>query len=170
MLISLSAGIWKIIRSWLDPVVANKVQFTNNIKDLQEHIASSRVLKELDGEEDWEYKYVEPAAGENSKMADTAKRDALLAAREKLYQEYEEATLRWIKEPQDASVKESRDAIAARLRADYWVLDPYVRARSLYDRTGWIQGDKVDPYPVAKSGSVSAPEVDENGMLADDVD
>lgn len=160
-------GIWKIIRSWLDPVVASKIQFTNNLKDLQEHIDSSRVLKELDGEEDWQYKYVEPAPGENAKMKDTATRDTLLAAREQLYQEYEEATLQWIQEPQNATHKTKRESIAAKLRADYWVLDPYLRARSLYDRTGWIQGEKVDPYPSKTSGVV---DTDEHGMLADDVD
>lgn len=126
------------------------------------------MLKDLDGEEDWEYKYVEPAPGENTKMSDTATRDGLLAAREKLYQEYEVATLRWIKEPQDVSLKAQREAVATKLRADYWVLDPYVRARSLYDRTGWIQGEKVDPYPAKRSEA--AAQVDENGMLADDVD
>lgn len=163
------SGIWKIIRTWLDPVVANKVQFTNNLKDLQEHIAPSRVPKELDGEEDWEYKYIEPTPGENAKMSDTATRDSLLAARDKLYQEYEEATLQWIKEPQDPSHKTQRENVAAKLRADYWVLDPYVRARSMYDRTGWIQGEKVDPYP-SKTNEAAAAQVDENGMLADDVD
>lgn len=127
------------------------------------------MLKELDGEEDWEYKYIEPTPGENAKMSDTATRDGLLAAREKLYQEYEEVTLRWIKEPQNVALKAQRDDIAAKLRTDYWVLDPYVRARSMYDRMGWIQGEKVDPYPAKKSEAVAA-QVDENGMLADDVD
>lgn len=146
-----ATGIWKIIKGWLDPVVASKVHFTNNIKDLEEFVAPSRVLKELDGEEDWEYKYVEPIPGENDKMKDTTTRDGLLAAREQLYKDYENATLDWIKNPEDGSHKVQRDSIAAKLRADYWVLDPYLRARSLYDRTGWIQGDKVEPYPIAKS-------------------
>ncbi|KAL1861809.1 phosphatidylinositol transfer protein csr1 [Diaporthe australafricana] len=140
-------GIWKIIKGWLDPVVASKVHFTNNLKDVEQFIHSSRVLKELDGQEDWTYTYVEPTPGENDKMKDEVTRDGLLAAREQLYKDYEEATLKWIQNPDDATVKTQRDSIATKLRVDYWNLDPYVRARSLYDRTGWLQGEKVDPYP-----------------------
>lgn len=161
-------GIWKIIRGWLDPVVASKVHFTNNVKDVEEFIPKSRILKEFDGEEDWEYKYVEPVPGESDKMKDEATRDSLLAAREQLYKDYEEATLKWIKSPEDASIKAQRNSIAAKLRADYWNLDPYLRARSLYDRTGWIQGDKVTPYP-QKAGEAAKP----NGAgetASDDVD
>ncbi|KAH8757355.1 phosphatidylinositol transfer protein CSR1 [Diaporthe sp. PMI_573] len=155
-------GIWKIIKGWLDPVVASKVHFTNNIKDVEQFIHSSRVLKELDGQEDWTYKYVEPVPGENDKMKDEATRDGLLAAREQLFKDYEQATLRWIQNADDASVKAQRNSIAAKLRADYWQLDPYVRARSLYDRTGWLQGEKVDPYPKKAN--------DESATTADDVD
>lgn len=99
-------------------------------------------------------------------MKDTTKRDGLLAAREQLYKDYEEATLKWIKSPEDASIKTQRDSIAAKLRADYWVLDPYVRARSFYDRTGWIQGDKVEPYPTVKTAAVQA----DIEIQAEDVD
>ncbi|KAJ0114377.1 hypothetical protein J7T55_010766 [Diaporthe amygdali] len=140
-------GIWKIIKGWLDPVVASKVHFTNNLKDVEQFIHSSRVLKELDGQEDWTYTYVEPTPGENDKMKDEATRDGLLAAREQLYKDYEDATIKWIQNPDDKSIKVQRDSIAAKLRVDYWNLDPYLRARSLYDRTGWLQGEKVDPYP-----------------------
>lgn len=125
------------------------------------------MLKELDGGEDYEYKYVEPTPGENEKMKDTATRDGLLAAREQLYRDYEEATMKWIDNPQDAAVKAQRDSLGVKLRADYWILDPYLRARSLYDRTGWIQGEKVEPYPSKKSEAVQA--VD-NATSADDVD
>lgn len=154
-------GIWKIIKGWLDPVVASKVHFTNNIKDVEQFIHSSRVLKELDGQEDWTYQYVEPIPGENDKMNDEATRDGLLAAREQLYKDYEEATLKWIQNPEDASVKVQRNSIATKLRADYWKLDPYVRARSLYDRTGWLQGEKVDPYP-KKANAESATTADDD--------
>ncbi|KUI72279.1 hypothetical protein VM1G_07982 [Cytospora mali] len=161
-------GIWKIIRGWLDPVVASKVNFTNNLKDIEEYIPTSRILKEFDGEEDWEYKYVEPIPGENDKMKDEARRDSLLAAREQLYKDYEDATLKWIKSPEDASIKAERNNIAAKLRADYWNLDPYLRARSYYDRTGWIQGDKVTPYPEKTGEAAKANGTAETA--ADDVD
>ncbi|KAF3763794.1 CRAL/TRIO domain protein [Cryphonectria parasitica EP155] len=165
-------GIWKLIRSWLDPVVASKVHFTNNLKDLEEFVAPSRVLKELDGEEDWDYKYVEPVPGENDKMNDTATRDGMLAAREQLYKDYEQATLTWIKTPDAAGIKAQRESIASKLRADYWALDPYLRARSYYDRTGWIQGEKVDPYGTAEKtpAAVQAGANGDAATSADDVD
>lgn len=158
-----------MIRGWLDPVVASKVHFTNNLKDLEDFIHASRVPREFDGEEDYEYRYVEPIPGENDKMNDIATRDSLLAARSQLYHDYEETTAKWIKSPDDAAIKAERDSIAAKLRADYWNLDAYVRARSMYDRTGWIQGEKVEPYPAKKDIGVP-PGENGVGISSDDVD
>src|SRR5205814_7623230 len=53
------AGIWKIIRGWLDPVVASKVHFANNMKEMEEFVSPDHIPEEMDGEEKWEYKYVE---------------------------------------------------------------------------------------------------------------
>lgn len=39
-----------------------------------------------------------------------------------------------------------RRAIAARLRANYWDLDPYVRARSMWDRLGYLRSDGTLDY------------------------
>ncbi|CAI0652761.1 unnamed protein product [Colletotrichum noveboracense] len=166
-------GIWKIIKGWLDPVVASKVHFTNNVKEMEEFIPTSHILKELDGQEDWDYKYVEPVAGENDKMKDAAARDALLAGREELISQYEEATLQWIKEAgtdKEAGIKAQRDELAYKLRDDYWKLDPYLRAKCVLDRTGVIRdGGNVEFYPK------TAPAVPTNGATnvetsADDVD
>lgn len=150
-------------------MVASKVHFTNNIKDLEEFISASRVPKELDGDEDYEYKYVEPVPGENDKMNDITTRDGLLAAREQLYQDYEEATAQWIRNPEDAAIKAQRNSIAAKLRVDYWHLDEYVRARALVDRIGWIKGEKVEPYPTMQEAAVQTSEYGV-GTSNDDVD
>ncbi|KAL1884145.1 hypothetical protein VTK73DRAFT_6814 [Phialemonium thermophilum] len=144
-------GIWRIIRGWLDPVVAGKVHFTNSKKDMEEFIEPSRILKELDGDEDWEYQYVEPIPGENDTMKDTETRNRLVAAREQLYKDYEQATMEWIQTraaEKAEEIKARRNAIATKLREDYWNLDPYIRARSYYDRIGVLQpGGKVEYYP-----------------------
>lgn len=146
-----------MIKGWLDPVVASKINFTNNVKDLEGFIERSRIPKELDGDEDWTYKYVEPVPGENDKMKDTATRDSLIAAREDLYKDYENATIEWIHNPQSAEIKARRNDIAARLKQGYWVLDPYIRARSLYDRIGVLQpGGKVDYYPPPSAALTAA--------------
>ncbi|SPO05079.1 related to phosphatidylinositol transfer protein [Cephalotrichum gorgonifer] len=144
-------GIWKIIRGWLDPVVASKVQFLNNAKEMAAFVDLTGLPKEVDGLEEWNYHYDEPVEGENAKMADTATRDRISDARQQLIAEYEQETLRWIKRGSGdtaAACKESRTAIAAKLRENYWELDPYIRARSLWDRTGMIKpGGVLDFYP-----------------------
>ncbi|KAM0324532.1 hypothetical protein ACHAQA_007917 [Verticillium albo-atrum] len=164
-------GIWKIIKGWLDPVVASKVHFTNNMKEMQEFIEPSRITKELEGQEDWEYKYVEPVPGENDRMKDTATRDKLLEGRELLIQEWEATTLRWIVtggSAEGAAVQAEREELAGKLRADYWAVDPYLRARSLYDRIGVIQdGGKINFYPTAAPPPPAAAPVETS---ADDVD
>ncbi|KAK1248116.1 hypothetical protein MKX08_006336 [Trichoderma sp. CBMAI-0020] len=159
-------GIWKIIRGWLDPVVAAKVHFTNNKKDLQEFIEPAHVLKELGGDEDWEYKYVEPVAGENDAMKDTETRGKLVGVREKLMKDFEEATMQWIDGGDSKEITDKRGQLATQLRENYWQLDPYVRARSLYDRQGILQGAALARW-------YDPPASDGKGNLetsADDVD
>lgn len=146
-----------MIRGWLDPVVASKVNFTNNAKDLEEFIEPHKILKELEGGEDWAYRYVEPVPGENAQMEDTATRDRLLQEREALYEEYEQRTVEWINEAdaeKRAAVQAARNAVAKQLDDQYWVVDPYIRARSLYDRVGVIKpGGAVDYYPSSPTPS-----------------
>lgn len=135
-------GIWRIIRGWLDPVVAAKVHFTNYRAGLEEYIDPNHIIKDLDGDEDWEFKYEEPVPGENDKMKDTRTRDQLLAARDVLYGKFEQETMNWIRSPssdEGKKAKAARDRIAEKLHAGYWELDPYVRSRSYYDRTGVLQ-------------------------------
>ncbi|KAF4234481.1 hypothetical protein CNMCM6805_008582 [Aspergillus fumigatiaffinis] len=147
------SGIWNIIKGWLDPVVAAKVHFTKNVKDLEQFIPRDRIMKELEGDENWEYKYVECEPDENKPMEESAKRDQLLAERRELGKEIQDATISWIaassKGDKDAvaTTKDKRKDLIERLREQYWQLDPYVRARSLYDRLNVIQGNgKIDFY------------------------
>lgn len=138
-------GIWKIIKGWLDPVVAAKVHFTNGMEDLSEFVPKSQIIKELGGDESWEYKYIEPSADENASMSDTAAKDRLQQERHAEVAEYESRTFDWI---HGKGTRAQRDRIAQQLRENYWKLDPIIRARSLYDRTGMIGlGGKLNYYP-----------------------
>ncbi|KAG6009309.1 hypothetical protein E4U54_008574 [Claviceps lovelessii] len=133
---------WKIISAWLDPVVAAKVHLTYGREGLEEFIHPSQIIKELGGDEDFEYKYEEPVPGENDAMKDTAAREALQRTRQELANEFERSTAQWVADPESASGKEAkanREVLAGRLRENYWQLDKYIRARSLYDRQGSIQ-------------------------------
>ena len=141
-------GIWKIIKGWLDPVVAAKVHFTSDVKDLEEFIPRSQIIKELGGDENWEYTYVEPQEGEDELLKDTATRDKLNAERASEVQQYQSKTFEWINSPNSAEVKQQRDDIAVKLHDNYWQLDPYVRAKTLYDRVGMIEkSGKINFYP-----------------------
>lgn len=140
-------GIWKIIKGWLDPVVAAKVHFTNGPEDLQQFIPRSQIISELGGDEKWEYKYIEPSPQEDATLQDAPKRKELTAVRQKYVEDYEKKTFDWI---HGQNTKVDRDSIAKALNENYWNLDPYIRARSLYDRTGMIKPDgTLDFYPSA---------------------
>jgi hypothetical protein len=148
------SGIWKVIKGWLDPVVAAKVHFTNSVEDLEVFIDRKRIIKELGGDEDFDYEYIEQQAGENDAIKDTAKRDEIQARNKTIAEELQEATKSWIEAANKGdkagaeSWKPKREEIIERLNKGYWDIDPYVRARSFYDRTNVIQGGGiVDFYP-----------------------
>ena len=61
-------SVWTIIKGWLDPVVAAKIHFTKHLEDLEQYIPRSQIVKELGGDENWEYHYIEPVSGENDLM------------------------------------------------------------------------------------------------------
>ncbi|KAI4716924.1 CRAL/TRIO domain-containing protein [Aureobasidium sp. EXF-10727] len=144
-------GIWKIIRGWLDPVVASKINFCSNVEELSAFIPKSQISKELGGEEAWEYHYVEPREGENDKMKDTVTKDKIETERKELVQRYQTETVHWAK---GENKGEQRSALRQELLQNYWQLDPYVRARTLYDRIGVIGHDgKMNFYPTAVSTS-----------------
>lgn len=165
-------GIWNVIKGWLDPVVAAKIQFTKNADELEQFIPKSRIIKELEGDENWEYKYVEPKEGENEKIKDTAKRDELVAERQKLAKELEELTVSWIvaarkKESNTKEVTEKRNDLIGRLRTQYWQMDPYVRCTGLYDRLNILQGGgKIEFYPETTKENEAPKENGTNGEAA----
>lgn len=131
----------------MDPVVASKVHFTKHVEELENYIPKSRILKELGGEEDWSYQYVEPSPDENSRMSDEETKQKLLGARAELVTAYQQATLKWLSSASTSSsdpattaqAQSERSSLAEELRTNYWKVDPYVRARTLYDRTGVIK-------------------------------
>ncbi|KAJ9243410.1 hypothetical protein DTO169E5_2653 [Paecilomyces variotii] len=169
------SGIWKIIRGWLDPVVAAKVNFTNSVEDLEQFIPRDRIIKELGGDEDWEYKYIEPTADENARMEDTATREKLLAKRQQLSDELQAATLSWVTAAKagnkdlEAAEQAKRAELIKRLREEYWELDPYIRARTIMDRTGCLlEGGKIQFYPERNAASTNGVSTDGETTIAEE--
>lgn len=116
---------------------------------MEEFIEPSKLAKELGGDEEWEYQYIEPVDGENDLMRDEKAKNDLVAARSALVKDMESATLAWLGDDETnvADAKLKREEIAGLLKSNYWKLDAYVRARSLYDRQGVIgEGGSVNWY------------------------
>lgn len=171
-------GIWNIIKGWLDPVVASKVHFTKTLAELEKFIDRSHIIEELGGDDPYTYRYIEPSPSENALLADTDTRKRLLDERAALVREYEKTTQEWIKEPaltssssekqekepaheakKNSVLQEKRTELAQRLRTGYWQLDPYLRAKTLYDRLGVIrEGGKIQFYDSPSSPSGSTPD------------
>ncbi|KAF6219321.1 hypothetical protein HO133_005146 [Letharia lupina] len=162
-------GVWKLIRGWLDPVVAGKVHFTKNVEELAEFVERSHIIRELGGDDPWTYQYVEPVAGENKLQSDGVTRQRLLDERAAVVKDYEATTQQWIRDPNSThALQQRRSELTNRLRTGYWELDPYLRARTLYDRTGIIrEGGQIQYYgsPNSATGSNAGHHSIQNGPL-----
>ncbi|KAF6241265.1 hypothetical protein HO173_001060 [Letharia columbiana] len=162
-------GVWKLIRGWLDPVVAGKVHFTKNVEELAEFVERSHIIRELGGDDPWTYQYVEPVAGENKLQSDGVTRQRLLDERAAVVKDYEATTQQWIRDPNSThALQQRRSELTKRLRTGYWELDPYLRARTLYDRTGIIrEGGQIQYYgsPNSATGSNAGHHSIQNGPL-----
>jgi hypothetical protein len=124
------------------------VHFISGAKELEQLVPKEHIIKELGGEEDWEYEYVEPAPQENDKLKDTDTRDEILARRKTLGDELFGLTAESILTPEAEGLKDRRDEVIKKLRENYWELDPFVRSRTVLDRTGVIKsGGQIDFYP-----------------------
>ncbi|KAK3361828.1 CRAL-TRIO domain-containing protein [Lasiosphaeria ovina] len=158
-------GIWKMIRPWLDPVIAAKINFTHGNGELARFIAPENLQRCYGGQDAWEYTYVAAAdAGENDRMR-SEKKDAVRAERDVLVRRFEQLSAEWAgagasatqedraappladvnaraEAEADASRRKlaaaRRDELAGQLRESFWKLDPYVRARTYYHRVGVI--------------------------------
>lgn len=153
-------AVWSIVRGWLDPVVAGKVHFAKNIDELEKYIPKNQIPSELGGDEKWTYEYPEAVPGENERMADTATRDKLEDERAGIVKNYESLVAEWVHEGQAASLddkRKERDSVAEELRQNYWKLDPYVRARTLYDRMGVLGDGGALAFYGVKSVAAPAP-------------
>ena len=121
-------------------MVAGKFHFTNNVEEMAEFVERSHIIKELGGDDPWTYQYVEPIAGENQLLSDSVTRQRLLDERALVVKDYENTTQQWIHDRNSTdALHQRRSELTKQLRIGYWELDPYLRARTLYDRTGVIR-------------------------------
>ena len=131
---------------------------TKNTDDLLVHISKEHLVKELGGSSTWSWQYPEIVPGENKTQFDTAGREVSLrvaspglvlmcvmqqraqAERDALILEYVKITRQWCNSD-DLLIEKKRELAALKLRAQYFTLDPYIRGRGAYHRTGGIAGN-----------------------------
>lgn len=133
-----------MIKGWLDPVIASKINFTRKPADLLQFIDAANLQTDYGGQDGWSYTYIEPTAGENARLAEPEKRHEIERARDELVREFEQDTIAWAclkpDTPDGRECAARRTEGAERLRGNYWLLDPYIRARTLQHRIEAAEG------------------------------
>lgn len=167
-------GLWKIIAPMWDPVVRAKIQISKTTEELQDHIDARHLLSNLGGSNAWKWNYTPVVKDENKLMKSSAEeRKIEMEKRKKLIHLYSEYTRQWAAEsnqhmelkddlilPEDPSVSARlRAFVTHHLRVQYFVLDPYIRGRSIYHRQGRVIGNGLITftYPQLSSESSSSP-------------
>ncbi|KAK6464603.1 hypothetical protein DFJ63DRAFT_311904 [Scheffersomyces coipomensis] len=134
--------VWNIIKNWLDPVVASKIHFTKDAKELSKFVDPIYIPDYLGGEDDTKPFYPIP---EEQDMYPPKRKDAtykkLIKERDDLYLKFLETTKRWV-ESTNPSISDQylKDKIKLNiaLSDNYLNLDPYIRCQGIYDRDGTL--------------------------------
>lgn len=134
-------AVWKIIKGWLDPVVASKIHFTKTTKDLENFIDKKYIPLDLGGLDDYHPTYIPPTKENSAKKPKDATYEKLVAEREQLTLLFLETTLAWInaKTPEESTkLLNAKIQLGAESGLNYIALDPYIRSRGFFDRSGCI--------------------------------
>lgn len=134
-----------MVKHWLDPNVAIKINFTKTKSDLLKFVHEENLQSLYGGKDDWQYKYIEPQHGENEAHNSPEHEEKLSEEREELVRQFEQLTLDWTAtthQSKECNEKETeRQAAAHKLQENYWRLDPYIRAKTYYHRAGTLDGN-----------------------------
>ncbi|KAF9584100.1 hypothetical protein BGW38_007578, partial [Lunasporangiospora selenospora] len=116
-------AVWKLVESWMDPVVASKVRFTKNDQDLTQYIPAEHLPDRYKGGRNrYTYKYIYPEPRENDCMNDTETKNRLVAEWKAMMWKFEALTREWIaagtENPTTARVEEEIEAERSQLTKD----------------------------------------------------
>lgn len=134
-------AVWKMIKGWLDPVVASKIHFTKNVQDLEKFIDKKNIPLDLGGLDDYELTYITPTKENSDKKPKDATYEKLVAEREQITLTFLETTIAWItakSTEESTKLLDAKIQLGAESGLNYLALDPYVRSRGLFDRNGCI--------------------------------
>lgn len=134
--------VWKIIKGWLDPVVASKIHFTYSTQDLQQFIDAKSIPKLLGGDDNYQMQYIDPTPENSDRKPIDDEYKKLVDQRTELTLLFVESTINWFHTttPQDSyNHLIQRLNYQRQLLENYVKLDPYVRTRGAFDRSGEIK-------------------------------
>ena len=135
-------GIWKAINPLLDPEIRNKINFCNKSNELD--VVPQYICEDtIGGDQIDVVKWVEPLPGEKEGLdRNDPKRQEMWKSYRDISRDYEEVTKKWIiSDGQDDTLNAERDLQSKRLRLKFIELEPFIRARSMYQRAGIINDD-----------------------------
>lgn len=135
-------GIWKAINPLLDPEIRNKINFCNKSNELD--VVPQYICEDtIGGDQVDVVKWVEPLPGEKEGLdRNDPKRQEMWKSYRDISRDYEQVTKKWIiSDGQDDTLNAERDLQSKRLRLKFIELEPFIRARSMYQRAGIINED-----------------------------
>lgn len=135
--------VWNVIKNWLDPVVASKIHFTKDYKELNKFIDREWIPDYMGGEDTYAGEYPIPTEKDATYIK---ARDAtfvkLRRERDELMLKNLSTTKRWIESTSpEISDKYLQDKIDIDIEMvhNYIKLDPYTRFSGFYDRNGSLK-------------------------------
>ncbi|CCK69028.1 Csr1p KNAG_0B05980 [Huiozyma naganishii CBS 8797] len=141
----LFSPIWNIIKTWLDPVVASKIVFTKNIKELSRYIGQQELPVYMEGKNNaLDLDHYSPPDGSQDKLLNVKDDNfkKLSTKREQLIEEFKKVTAKWIEtteQAQSSKLWQMKCELGEELCQNYAELDPYIRSRSSYDVQGLLK-------------------------------
>lgn len=138
-------GIWQVLQPMLDPVVRDKIKFSNKAHELVDHIPPEKLRKAMGGTLDWEWDYIEPQPDENKLLKDTETRERLQKEHDDLTLKFEEITRQWAsegsKDTDTPELTQQRLVVSKQIRLHQYLMNPYFRAKTVYQRAGILSDD-----------------------------
>ncbi|KAJ2493349.1 phosphatidylinositol transfer protein csr1 [Coemansia sp. RSA 2050] len=133
----LFTGIWKLVRSWLDPIVAKRTFIAKDVEQLSVFVDPSQIMVDMGGLLKYQYSFEYPTSSDNAPMLDAEGRQKAEAALREAVAAFEKETGAWVSGSgtTNSYSAESRIDAAARFGDAALKLDPYTRARFTAERS-----------------------------------
>ncbi|UJR38641.1 hypothetical protein I4U23_031306 [Adineta vaga] len=131
---------WYLIKSWLDPVVQQKIHFIKNLDDLNQFIDRNYLPKRLNGNYP-DFNYISPNDQEKEMLVKIHQDyQGKIQAKENHYQSgihFFEITSKWIEKTSNEIFHE-RNQVQQDFKFSYEKLIPYISSLTHYHRNGFI--------------------------------